>query len=124
MKNDFTNDNTDYSIPEDAESIVSIQDGDEVLLFGFKSHRQLFSQLGYMVIPADDTLSECTKVLCDMLRMTPLLEAMTLSPDDLLAALDEETKNDPDCGKRAAMALTAAKQAVIKYANDAIGNDK
>lgn len=107
--------NISYAIPEDAEAISAVQDGDRAFIFGFKSHRKVFSQLGFIMVPEDDhVLRSCAEAMCDIIYMEALLKIMTLSPQDILAHID--TADSEAAERNAAMVLTAARQAVTDYA--------
>jgi hypothetical protein len=111
--------NMSYEIPKDAESIVSVQDENKVFLFGLKSHRKVFSELGYMTIPENDNnLCACAKALCDNLYMKPLINAMTLTPKEILEIMEDSDAKDPAAERNAAMVITAAQQAVRKFASE------
>ena len=110
--------NVSYEIPEDAEAIGAVQDEDRAFIFGFKSHRKVFSQLGFIMVPEDDhVLRSCAEAMCDIVYMEALLKIMTLSPGDILARIDDIDTADKEAAERnAAMVLTAARQAVTDYA--------
>lgn len=104
-----------YEIPEDAEAIGAVQDGERAFIFGFKSHRKVFSELGFIMLPEDDAvLRSCAEAMCDMIHMQALLKIMTLSQADILAHIG--TASDENAERNAAMVLTAARQAVTDYA--------
>ncbi len=112
-----------YNIPEDAHSIGAVEDQDRVLLFGFKSKREVFFELGYMVMPADDeALSACGKLICDMLRMEAVIKAMTITPESVMEYIknreEEGTEETPVSysDRDIAMTLVAVRQAVLNYA--------
>jgi hypothetical protein len=110
--------NISYDIPEDADSVGAVQDDNRAFIFGFKTKREVFAQLGYIMVPNDDqNLASCAKAICDILRMTAILKAMTVSQEALLAELSEENRSAPTAERNAAIVLTAVHQAVINYAN-------
>lgn len=110
--------NTSYDIPEGAQGMGIVQDGDRAFIFGFKTKREVFAELGYIMVPQDDhNLDACAKALCDILKMQAVVKAMTLSPEALLEKLPEEEKNAAATERSIAVILTAAHQAVAHYAN-------
>lgn len=106
-----------YEVPADADSISAAQDGDILFIFGFKTHRKVFSELGFLALPADHALlTACGKAFCDKFKMEPLLNAMTITPEQLLAYVDTNLQKEPDAERRAALVLAAVHQAVSNYA--------
>lgn len=106
-----------YEVPAEADSISAAQDGDILFIFGFKTHRKVFSELGFLALPADHTLlTACGKAFCDKLKMEPLLNAMTITPNELLTYIPEDLQKEPEAERRAALVLAAVHQAVTNYA--------
>lgn len=107
-----------YEIPADAEGMGAVQDEDRAFIFGFRPHRKVFSTLGFLVVPEDDTnLRACAKALCDTLYMQAVIKVKTLLPEDILPQLSESERQAPNVERNLAIVLTAARQAVCDYAS-------
>jgi hypothetical protein len=107
-----------YEIPENPEAMAAVQDDDRAFIFGFKTRRKVFAELGYIAVPQDDAnLDACAKALCDLLYLQAVIKVMTFSPNDILERLNQTERNDSNAERNSAIVLTAARQAVSDFAN-------
>lgn len=105
-------------IPENPDGLGAVQDGDRALFFGFTAYRDVFTQPGYLAIPDDDVqLKQCACCACELLYMKPLLNGITLTPEELQSAvIDSGFTPDSNCKRDATMVLAAIHQAVSFFA--------
>lgn len=104
-----------YPMPADAVSAGTASDPDtgDVIAIGIVTRRRTYNKTGYICqkdAPAE--LHACACALLELVQDMPVIKTVLLRPEDVCARLCGDETPAPSLLRRAALALTALRQAL------------
>lgn len=104
-----------YPMPADAAGIGTASDPDtgDVIAIGIVTRRRTYNKTGYICqkdAPAE--LHACACALLELVQDMPVIKTVLLRPEDVCARLCGDETPAPSLLRRAALALTALRQAL------------
>lgn len=104
-----------YPMPADAAGIGTASDPDtgDVIAIGVVTRRRTYNKTGYICqkdAPAE--LHACACALLELVQDMPVIKTVLLRPEDVCARLCGDETPAPSLLRRAALALTALRQAL------------
>ena len=107
----------EHMMPLDAQGIGIVSDNEHTVMLGFKTHREIITDIGYFCSDAGSTvLHACMNALCEHMNGQPTIAANTPQVSILSGILCDASGFSEEEEKFAMMAELSLKYAAKNYA--------